>query len=125
MPAQTGARVALVVEDEALIRYSLVDELTARGWVVLEAATGEGAIALAKQRPLDVLITDIELGGPVCGWDVAEAARQACPRVVVIYTSGNAPDRSRLVQDGIFIDKPVDPAHLEATCHRLCGGADV
>ncbi len=121
MPAQAGARVALVVEDDPLIRYSLVDELTAQGWVVLDAATGEEAIALVKQPRVDVLVTDIQLGGPVCGWDVAEAVRRVWPRALVIYTSGNAPERSRLVHDGVFLPKPVDPAHLEATCRRLCG----
>ena len=34
------------------------------------------------------MFTDIQLGGQLNGWDVAEAFRRAYPQIRVIYTSG-------------------------------------
>jgi CheY-like chemotaxis protein len=46
MLADRAILVALVVEDEFLLRYDFVRKLKARGWLVLEAASGEAAVEL-------------------------------------------------------------------------------
>ena len=46
--------VVLVVEDEPILRLSVVSELTARGWPVAAVATGEDALALTKERDIGV-----------------------------------------------------------------------
>ena len=88
---------ALVVEDEWLVRSEIVDELKAHGLQVLEASTGEAALNLFDMGRIDLLFTDIQLGGELNGWDVAEALRATWPDLAVIYTSGNSADRSRQV----------------------------
>ena len=119
MRACPTARVALVIEDEWLVRNNIVNELRERGWTVVETATGEEALALLANREVDVVLTDIQLAGPMTGWDVAHAARTARPDLPVIYASANAPDPSRRVEGSLFFGKPYDPADVAAACHRL------
>jgi len=69
------ARVALVVEDEWIVRNNIVNELRESGWTVVETATGEEALVLLADREVDVVLTDIQLAGAMTGWDVARAAR--------------------------------------------------
>ena len=72
--------VVLVVEDEFLVRYNIAGCLQEAGYVVVEAGSGEEAIALCNSgRPIDMVVTDINLGGCASGWDVAECFRAARP----------------------------------------------
>ncbi|HWC63942.1 MAG TPA: response regulator [Rhizomicrobium sp.] len=107
----------LVVEDESLLRLELAEELSAAGWSVHEAGTGEEALKLlarfqAMGRRFDFLITDIRLGGAVDGWEVAENFRKAWPDLPVIYVSANPIVERRKVQGSLFLSKPVDIAGL-------------
>ena len=67
-------RRVLVVEDDALLLYSIAHAFRSDGWLVLEATSGEEAVAdLDGAEQVDVVFTDIHLPGPLSGWDVAEA----------------------------------------------------
>ena len=114
----------LVVEDEGLLRLELAEELTAAGWRVREAGTGEEALRLlaqlqAEDDKVDFLVTDIRLGGPVDGWQVAEACRKTWPGLPVIYVSANPIVDTRKVAGSMFLSKPVDIESLIAHCRRL------
>ena len=112
--------VGLVVEDEFLLRLELTAAISDAGWQVVEAATGEEALAqLEKMDHIDFLITDIRLPGAVDGWAVAEAARRCHPGVPVIYVSANPINDARRVPDSIFLGKPVDIQQLLKICDRL------
>src|ERR1700674_5321741 len=87
--------IVLIVEDEWLVRGEIVGELQKAGAKVLEASTGEGALALLQAGRVDVVITDIQLAGYLSGWDVADAARAAHRDVPVIYASGNSIEKTR------------------------------
>jgi CheY-like chemotaxis protein len=121
MPSQlTG----LVVEDEGLLRLELAQELSAAGWQVKEAASGEEALRLmtqaeARREKIDFLVTDIRLGGAVDGWQVADACRKAWPGAPVIYVSANTIAEKRKVANSIFLSKPVDVESLIASCRLL------
>ena len=67
MRACQTTRVALVIEDEWLLRATIVSELKERGWIVVETATGEDALALLAGREVDVVLTDIQLAGTMNG----------------------------------------------------------
>ena len=121
MPSQiTG----LVVEDEGLLRLELSEELSAAGWQAREAASGEEALRLLEklrndgERP-DFLITDIRLGGPVDGWQVAETYRRSWPSLPVIYVSANPVMENRKVPGSIFLSKPVDMESLITLCRAM------
>jgi CheY-like chemotaxis protein len=123
MRAMPVARIALVVEDEWIVRDHIVSELKAHGWTVVEAATGEAALAFLGVCQVDVLLTDIQLAGAMNGWEVAHAVRAAIPQLPVIYASGNTPDPSQRVDGSLFFHKPYDPADIVAACHDLTAAA--
>lgn len=55
---------ALVVEDDWLVRQTIIEFLNASGCTTVEAESGEAALFILQQRDgLDVLFTDIRLGG--------------------------------------------------------------
>ena len=116
-----ASRVILVVEDEWLVREVIVQALRDAGWQVIEASTAEDAIALTRigHDHIDVVFTDIQLAGRLCGWDVAEQCRAARADFPVIYASGNAADRSRRVAGSLFFDKPYDVVEVVTACARL------
>jgi CheY-like chemotaxis protein len=93
------ALVVLVVEDEFLVRYNIACSLQEAGYLVVEAGSGEDAIALCNsEESIDVLFTDVNLGGSASGWDVAECFRAARPDVPVVYTSGKSINPGRCVE---------------------------
>src|SRR5262245_17020715 len=53
----------LIVDDEALIRWTLAETLGERGYVVTEAADGRRAVAAIQQaaEPFDVVVLDFRL----------------------------------------------------------------
>jgi len=114
------APVVLIVEDEWFIREEMSQGFRHAGWDVLETSSGEACLAVAREeRRIDAVVTDIQLGGGVNGWDVAEAVRPIKPNLAVIYASGNVMERSRMVPGSAFFAKPCRTAELIETCRRL------
>ena len=100
--------VAVVVEDEWLLRLEVADALTEKGWKVIDLATGEQAQSWLEQggEP-SLLVTDIRLPGLLMGWDVAEAFRRRFPEITVVYCSANPPVEARQVPSSFFFSKPI------------------
>lgn len=120
----TCERVVLLVEDDWLLRQSLADELDAADWTVVEAESGETALEILQNSPaINLLITDIRLGGAIDGWDVAEAARRRSDNFPVIYVSASPSLAGRRVADSIFLSKPCVMIDLLAACRALCPAA--
>jgi CheY-like chemotaxis protein len=112
----------LVVDDEALLRLDLVEALRDAGYGVLEASDANQALDhLFDSRPIDVLITDIDLGAGLTGWDVAETFRAARSDIPIIYISGVAGDRSRRVPGSAFFAKPCTTLDILKVCGGLNG----
>jgi CheY-like chemotaxis protein len=115
-----GPRLVLVVEDEPLLRSVVVQAFRQAGWDVLEASTGESAVAiLGDGRAIDVLFTDIQLPGCVSGWDIAATGRAENPELSVVYASGDPADYSRMVASSTFIHKPYDAESVIEVCRRF------
>ncbi len=107
----TGIGTVLLVEDEDAVRLFGARALRNKGYEVLEARSGEEALALmaGQERPIDLLITDVvmpRMDGPT----LIRAVRERWPRMKVIYISGYAEDafRKRLDETGAihFLPKP-------------------
>ena len=117
----SAALVILLVEDEVLLRLCTADSLRDAGYNVVEAASGEEAIAICRSDlSVDVLFTDINLLGSDNGWDVADYFRAHRPEVPVLYTSGARIDRARCVHESEFVAKPYQPDNIVNACQRLC-----
>jgi CheY-like chemotaxis protein len=84
-----GAAAVLVVEEEPIILDMISEELTRKGFLVLEAETGEAALSMIESdQRVDVLFTDTRLPGKLNGWQLAQAARENHPEIPVVYVSG-------------------------------------
>jgi CheY-like chemotaxis protein len=102
----------LVVEDDDLVRMVTVDALEDAGFEVIEATTGEEAMARCEDRIADVLFTDIMLPGNVTGWDVAEHCRKVDPYLPVVYATGHSFAKPKFVPGSRLLCKPFGPAHV-------------
>ena len=100
-----------------MVRLFIVEQLREQKYAVLEAGNGEEAIALlSAERPpwISTLFTDIQLGGKLSGWDVAEAFREVNPEIQVIYASGRYAGGERQVFGSTFLTKPYRPGDIFA-----------
>lgn len=123
--AAGGARI-LVVEDEDDVRDLAVSALEALGHEVVEARSGDEALAtLRDDDRFDLLFTDIVMPGEKDGHDVAVAARAMKPDLKVLFCSGfprGMVNQSAPRQPiGDFIAKPYRQDDLADKIDRLLG----
>jgi CheY-like chemotaxis protein len=78
--------VILVVDDEAAVRETVQDMLSAQGYQVIVAADGYEAIRILNDRPADLLFTDVVMPG-MNGFELARQARLIRPSLRIMYTS--------------------------------------
>jgi hypothetical protein len=77
-------------------------------------------MALCNSRTsIDMVITDINLGGSASGWDVAEYFRTVRPDVPVVYTSEKSADAGRCIAGCVFVPKPYRHSDILDACQRL------
>jgi DNA-binding NtrC family response regulator len=82
-------RIALVVEDDPLVRMMAVEALSDAGLSVLEASDADEALAVLALAPrIDLLFTDVRMPGGRDGVQLTWAARMAKPGLKAIITSG-------------------------------------
>ena len=120
-----GVRV-LVIDDEPLIASLVCTVLEEEGYEPTCICSASEALAeLEGEDSYDVVITDIDLGGPVDGFELARRARAHRPDAAVIYISGAAAARvnSERVLGAKFVGKPFTPYHL-AEVLRMTLSAD-
>ncbi|RPE02896.1 response regulator [Candidatus Pantoea deserta] len=88
-PSMPGDKLILVLDDESAVRQTLCEHLHQLGYVTLECASGEEALALLRQTPdIDLLISDLMLPGALNGADVIRQAQQQWPELATLLISG-------------------------------------
>ncbi|WP_295994107.1 PAS domain S-box protein [Rugamonas sp.] len=88
-PVSGGTETVLVAEDDAGVRATVVDMLSALGYRVLQADGGEQALRLLRDgAAVDLLFTDVVMPGPLRSPDLALRARALLPDIAVLFTSG-------------------------------------
>ncbi|GLQ42149.1 PAS domain S-box protein [Dyella nitratireducens] len=88
-PSRAGHETVLVVEDEPEVRRVAMAFLRKLGYAPLEAGDVETALRLLSTHlGIDLLFTDIVLGGDMTGFELAAKAREQHPRLSVLFTSG-------------------------------------
>lgn len=124
---KTAVARVLVVDDEALIRWSLGEQLTHAGYDVAEAATGAEALAAlhGETAPFDLVLLDLKLPD-TDGLRLLRHIRETRPRCRVIMMSAFATpqDVDEARQGGVaeIIAKPFDvDALLRAVERELHG----
>jgi two-component system CheB/CheR fusion protein len=122
MPRESPVAVLdiLVIEDDLDAGCTLADVLQLEGHRVRVASDGHTGLALARERPPDVVLCDIVLPD-TSGYDLAKAVRAeaALSRTQLVALTGcsDPEDQRRAVEAGFDAHLP-KPATLE-TLHRL------
>jgi DNA-binding response OmpR family regulator len=114
--ARDNLRYLLLVDDDPLIRMMFYEFFSEFGWTVTTAATAEEALAINSDGlSPSILITDIDLGLGMDGFEFGPKARDRWPEIAIVYISGRPPSPDRI--DGLgfaekFVMKPVRPVWL-------------
>lgn len=105
----------LIVEDEDAIRLSLRNYLKGRGYDVLVASEGVGAIKQLLDNEVDLIVTDYRMG--LFGGDYwIRFLQRFCPSQRVILTSGYLAPNAEMPFPVVM--KPYDYKDLEALIAR-------
>jgi len=111
----------LVAEDDTAARETLVDLLTALGYmVVAEVSSGADAVQQAAQFTPDAVLLDVHMPGGASGLEAAHAITQQTPGIAVVLFTGDATlsissDEALRSSAVALLPKPVPPATLDAT----------
>lgn len=110
--------IALLVDDEELVRLSTADMLLDLGFTVLEASSAEDAVHMLEQgQPVDVIVTDHLMPG-MTGTELARYVQNTRPEVPVLLVSGYA-DIEGVDADRARLAKPFRKDELAATLLAL------
>ena len=113
----------LVVEDDHLIKEMVNEALSEGGFQTELVASGEEAVILLQDKHHDyrALVTDINLGGGLNGWEVAKRARELSPDMPVVYMTGDTADQwpSHGVPNSVLLQKPFAPAQVVTAISQL------
>lgn len=106
--------VVLVVEDDALTRFDLIETLEDNGYEALAAKTADEAIVILESRiDITAVFSDIEMPGTMDGIGLIKYVRARFSLIALILTSGRvAPDESTLPSGTLFISKPRQPSDM-------------
>jgi two-component system cell cycle response regulator DivK len=107
----------LIVEDNYMNLKLIRDVLQNKGYETLEAETGEAGIELARERPPDLILMDVNL--PQMNGHAAmkilntDASTRQIP-IIAVTSSAMKGDREKLLSAGFdgYISKPLDIKEL-------------
>jgi PAS domain S-box-containing protein len=89
MPVQGGSEMVLVAEDDGDVRETVVAMLNELGYRVLKAKDAQSALTIIESgMPIDLLLTDVVMPGPLKSTDLARKARERMPNLAVLFMSG-------------------------------------
>lgn len=108
--------LALLVEDSPDLRRSIRDMLVALGYSVIEAASADEALAIARDLPdLVLILSDLSLAGGSTGLDLLEALpAQAPPLCIMTSLRPDHPLYRAACARAPVLQKPFDQGHLAA-----------
>jgi len=117
-----GARSAcvLLVDDDEAVRQVVRGGLEMRGFRVLEAGSGEAALALAAEHP-EIAVIDYAMPG-MDGAQTAEQLKRLLPQLPIILASGHSDTASierALGGQATVLRKPFDIAKLSEIMTRM------
>jgi len=119
------ARV-LVVEDDADLREALADTLELAGADVLQAESGEQALVLLPEQYVDMVVSDVNMGG-MDGHDLLKQLRRHYPQlpVLLITAFGSVAKSVEAMRAGAvdYLVKPFKPQILVDTVARYVGAS--
>jgi CheY-like chemotaxis protein len=114
---------ALLVEVDCVVNAAILKILEGLGIFVTPSFTAEGAISVIDRGEyLKILVTDIDFGEGLNGFDVARHARDRYPDLPVVFMSET--QGSRCAAEGVvgstFVAKPFRPSEIKDAIDRAC-----
>lgn len=105
----------LVVEDDAGLREALVDTLKLSNYQCVEADSGETALLLLKNQQVDLVVSDVQMGG-MSGLTLLNSIKSNWPNlpVLIMTAYGTIDDAVQAMRDGAcnYMAKPFAPEVL-------------
>jgi CheY-like chemotaxis protein len=121
IPLTDRAGVALLVDDEKLVRASIADMLSDFGYRVVETGSAEEALAIytngGPNGAIDLVVTDHLMPG-MTGTDLAHAIHAIKPELPVLIISGYA-ELGGIAPDLPRLAKPFRSSELSAMLENL------
>jgi DNA-binding response OmpR family regulator len=111
----------LIVDDDESISEMIQHYLKNKGFQILTAFDGKGALRVLDENQVHLLILDIMLP-EVSGWEVCGIVRESSQIPILILTAkGNTEDRITGLTIGVddYLAKPFDPNELVARVYSL------
>ncbi len=117
-PSVGAGRVVLLIDDEEMVRRASAAILTAAGFEVLLAASGDEGLRLAELAPVDVVVMDYSMPG-ISPQECLAGLRRDDPELPVLCVSGTG-----LTLEGVNAQlvKPVSRAELLAALESALSG---
>lgn len=109
--------IVLVIEDDGLLRDSIVNLLTIRGVTAIAAENGALGLKLAQENIPDLILCDVRMPG-MSGYEVLKSLRQDTNTAtipLIFLTAENTPEVMALGADlgaNGYLRKPFSTAEL-------------
>ncbi len=117
----SALRKVLVVDDDPVVGKSFDRVLSAKGYAVITASSGQEALDKLATENYDVVFTDIKMPG-MSGLDMAEQLKQRRPwlPVVIVTGYGSPGNEARAEAAGVsgFLRKPLSPEMIENSAEK-------
>jgi PAS domain S-box-containing protein len=114
----------LLVEDDDNVASLVSEMLRELGYDVMRAESAERALtALASDRNVDVVFSDIMMPGGMNGVELAKEIRRRRPDIPILLTSGHveAAKRNAPIPGVEILVKPYEISHLASSLNRAIG----
>lgn len=114
--------IALVVDDEPLVRMDAVDIISDEGYAIVEATTADQAYEfLDRHSSLQLVFTDVQMPGEMDGFDLARVVAKRWPHICVVIASGAAvPGPGDIPDNANFISKPFTAELVHEVLKKHC-----
>jgi CheY-like chemotaxis protein len=114
----------LVVDAEVLVRTAIAEYLRDCGYRVLEAASGEEAVLALTDTEfhVDVVLSAVEMPGPMDGFGLARWVREHSPEIEVILAgtpARAAASAADLCDKGPMLARPYEPQIVHDRIKRM------
>jgi CheY-like chemotaxis protein len=117
----------LVIDDEQLLRATIVTILTRAGFSVEEASDGQAGLAIFHKNPSDVVITDIFMPNRD-GIELIRELKRSSPRTKIIAMTGGGylgmmeiGFAAKVLGADHVLDKPFESESLLAAINAVLG----
>lgn len=112
----------LIVDDESDLLEAIGETCDHLGYTVLSATSAEEALALLRDKPVDVVLTDLRMR-PMNGFDLLEKARDQYPSVPFVLWTGfwekDQEDRAKKYSRVETMTKPFSLRQVQEVLDKL------